>query len=106
MPYNDYKTCTMPEDGRRTGEQDTQPRLHSRHFSTVAETRRQRRRLHVRLIRAGLSCIWFKNNKQEEDELMTVMATAKMITYDAKGNRESGRYIVKGGCLHDQTNHR
>ena len=27
---------------------------------------------------------------------MTVMATAKMITYDAKGNRESGRYIVKG----------
>ena len=28
---------------------------------------------------------------------MTVMATAKMITYDAQGNRESGRYIVKGG---------
>lgn len=44
----------------------------------------------------GFLCIWLKKNEQEEDELMTVMATAKMNTYDAKGNRESGRYIARG----------
>lgn len=44
----------------------------------------------------GFICIWLKPDKQKDGETMQVIATKKIYTYDAKGNKESGRYIVKG----------
>lgn len=44
----------------------------------------------------GFICIWLKPGKHKEDETMEVIATQKISTYDAKGNKESGRYIAKG----------
>ena len=44
----------------------------------------------------GFICIWLKTDKQKDGETMQVVATKKICTYDAKGNKESGRYIAKG----------
>jgi hypothetical protein len=43
----------------------------------------------------GFICIWLKKTAQEDDT-MTVMATAKQNTYDASGYIEARRYIDKG----------
>lgn len=44
----------------------------------------------------GFICIWLKPEKNKEGDTMQVIATKKLSTYDAKGNKESGRYIAKG----------
>lgn len=43
---------------------------------------------------AGFICVWLKKTEREDDT-MTVIATKKTYTYDAKGNKESNRYIDK-----------
>lgn len=44
----------------------------------------------------GFICIWLKPEKHKEGDTMQVIATKKLNTYDAKGNKENGRYIAKG----------
>lgn len=44
----------------------------------------------------GFICVWLKPNEQKDGETMQVVATKKISTYDAKGNKESARYIAKG----------
>ena len=45
----------------------------------------------------GFVAVWLKKdeNKQEDKDKMTVLATTKVYTYDVKGNKECNRYIAK-----------
>lgn len=43
---------------------------------------------------AGFICVWLKKTERKDDT-MTVIATKKNYTYDAKGNKEGNRYIDK-----------
>lgn len=74
----DYITCTMPKDGQRPGEQDAQPRLHTRRFPVVTAPMSQTTQA---FIRSADTCqAFFVSGSQKEPK--------GGRAYDGQANRE------------------